>query len=71
MILLLIVGEIMIIWYECCWVIFVMIIHALGVDKYVVVVELWYFCDFYKNGLKMEKFDFDEFEWIHDEVVLN
>jgi hypothetical protein len=39
-----------------------MIIHALGVDKCVVVVKLWCFCDFCKNGLKIKKFDFDEFE---------
>jgi len=36
--MLLIVSEIMIIWYECCWVILVMIIHALGVNICVVVV---------------------------------
>lgn len=48
-----------------------MIIHALGIDKCVVVVNLWYFCDFCKNGLKMEKFDFDEFEWSDEVVVLS
>ena len=41
MMLLLIVGEFMIILYERCWVVLVMIIHALGVDKCVVMVKLW------------------------------
>jgi len=36
-VVVLIVGEIMIIWYECCWVMLMMIIHALGIDKCVVV----------------------------------
>jgi len=63
--LLLIVGEIMIIWYECCCDVLVMIIYALGVGNYVVVVKLLCFYHFYENQLK---FDFDEFEW-NDEVV--
>ena len=40
----------------------VMIIHALGVDKCVVVVKLLCFYHFCENGLKMEMFDFDEFD---------
>jgi len=43
----------------------VMIIHELGDDKCVVVVKLLCFGDFCKNGSKLEKFDFDEFEWIN------
>jgi hypothetical protein len=39
-----------------------MIIHALGVDTCVVEVKLLCFYDFCENRLKMEKFDFDEFE---------
>jgi hypothetical protein len=42
--------------------ILVMIIHALGVDKCVVVVKLLCFYDFCENGLKVEGFDFNEFE---------
>jgi len=40
----------------------VMIIHALDVDKCVVVVKLLCFYHFCENGLKIEKFDFDELE---------
>jgi hypothetical protein len=39
-----------------------MIIHGLRDDKCVVVVELLCFYDFCENELKMEMFDFDEFE---------
>jgi len=39
MLLLLIVGEIMIIQYNCCWVMLLVSIHALGVDESVVVVK--------------------------------
>ena len=46
-----------------------MIIHALGVDKYVVVVKLLCFYHFCENGLKTEKFDFDEFEWIDENLL--
>jgi len=67
----LIVGEFMIIWYECCWLVLVMIIHALDVDKYVVVVKLWWFYDFCENWLNMEKFEFDEFKWIDEVVRMN
>jgi hypothetical protein len=71
MLLLLIVGEIMIICYECCWVMLMIIIHALGVDKCVVVVKLWCFYDFCEIGLKLEKFDFDEFEWSDEVAKMN
>jgi len=47
----------------------VVIIHALGVDKCVVVVKLWCFYDFRENRLKVEKFDFDEFESINEVVM--
>jgi len=50
MLLLLIVGEFMIIWYECCWIVLVMIIHALGVDKCVLVVILWLLWKWVENG---------------------
>ena len=62
--LLLIVSQLMIIWYNWCWVVLVIIIHALGVDKCVAVVKLWWLYDFCENELKMKKLDFDEFEWI-------
>jgi len=39
-----------------------MMIHALGVDKYVVVVKLLCLLSFGENGLKMEKLYFDEIE---------
>lgn len=71
MLLLLIVGEITIIWHECCWVVLMMIIHALGVDKCVLGVKLLCFWNFCENRLKLEKFDLDEFEWINGVVVMN
>jgi len=66
-----IVGEIMILWYECYWVMLVMIIYVLDVDKCVIVVKLLCFYDFCENGLKMKKFYFDEFEWINGVVMMN
>jgi len=53
MLLLLIVCEIKIIWYKWCWVVLVMIIHALGVDSCVVMFKLWWFYDFCQKGLKI------------------
>ncbi len=38
-------------------------------------VLFWLSCcvfgDFYKNGSKLEKFDFDEFKWINGVVMLS
>ena len=60
--LLLIVGEFMIICHECCWVCGGDDNSCIGIDKSVVVVKLLCFCHFCENGLKVEKFDFNEFE---------
>ena len=43
----------------------------MGVVGGIVVLKLLCFHDFYENGLKMEKFDFDEFKWIDDVVELS
>jgi len=62
MFLLLIDDEFMIICYECCWVYYGDDNSCiLGVGKCVVVV----------NGLKVERFDFDEFECINEVVMIN
>jgi len=71
MILLLIVGVFMIIWYKWCWVVMLMIIHAMSVAICVVVIKLLLFDEFCEYGLKMEKFDFGELEWNDDGVVMN
>jgi len=34
-------------------------------------VLLWCFYDFCENGLKVEKFNFDEFEWFNGVVMMN
>ena len=62
MLLLLIIDEFMIICMNVVWYMLMMISHALSVDKCVVEAKLLYFFDFCENGLKMEKFDFDELE---------
>ena len=49
-------GEIMIIWCRCCCVM-MFSIYALGVDESIVVIELWWFCNFCENGLIIRKFD--------------
>jgi len=46
----------------------VVMIYELGDDKCVVVVKLLCFCE---NGLKVEKFEFDEFEWINEVIMMN
>jgi len=48
----------------------VLIIHELGDDKCVVVVKLCFY-DICENGLEVEKFDFEEFEWINGVVMMN
>jgi len=48
-----------------------MIIHALGVDKCVVVVKLWCFYDLCENGLKLRSLIFVEFEWINRVVMMD
>jgi len=47
--------EIMIIWCRCCCVMMFSSIYALGVDESIVVIELWWFCNFYEYGLIMKK----------------
>jgi len=49
--------ETMIIWCSCCGVMMFSSIYALGVDESIVVIELWWFCNFCENGLIMRKFD--------------
>jgi len=49
----------------------VMIINELDDDKCVVLVKLLCFDDFCENGLKVDKFDFDEFEWFNEVIMLS
>jgi len=59
MILLLrIVGEIMIICYDCCWVMLLKIIHALGVANCAIVIQVVLFDEFIMKWVKMKKCDF-------------
>jgi len=64
-------GEIMIIWCRCCCVMMFSSIYALDVDESIVVIELWWFCNFCENGLIMKKFDFDDVEWVKEVVRTN
>jgi len=48
-------GEIMIIWCRCCCMMMLSSIYAFGVDESIVVIELWWFCNFCENGLIMKK----------------
>jgi len=71
LLLLLIVDEFMKLCFEYCWFMLLMIIHALVVDKCVVMIKLFCFMSFCKNRSQMEKFDFGELEWIEDVVAMN
>jgi len=59
----------MIICHECCWVYVGDDNSCIDVDK-CVVVKLLCFYHFFESGLKLEKFDFDEFEWINGIVMI-
>jgi len=41
------------------------------VVRNVILVTLLCFGDFGENGSKEEKYDFDDFEWIHGVVMMN
>jgi len=49
--------------------------NVVGYMLVVINVLVWLSCcvfgDFYKNGSKLEKFDFDEFKWINGVVMMN
>ena len=46
-------------------------IHEFEGDTCVVVIKLLCLMSFCENGSQMEKFDFGEFEWIDNVVVMN
>ena len=46
-------------------------LYALGVDESIVVIELWWICNFYENGLIMKKFDFDDVKWVKEVFRMN
>jgi hypothetical protein len=68
MLLLWIVGEIMNMWYECGWVILLMITYALGVAKCCdECCDVWWI---FVKLVKQDKFKIGEFKWVNDVVVL-
>jgi hypothetical protein len=52
MLLLLIVDELTNLCLNCCWVMLLMLIHALGIAKYDVVMKVVVFDEFCENGSK-------------------
>ena len=69
--LLWIVGEIMIMCYVCCWVMLLMMIHAVGITNCVVVIQFvvlwWIFGEMGQNGGISDFI----FEWVDDVVRMN
>ncbi len=62
MLLLLIVDELMNLCLDCCWIMLLMLIHALGNDIYVVVNKLSLFDELLSKWVTNGNVDFSELE---------
>ena len=69
--LLLIIDELMYLCLDCCWIMLLILIHALGIAICVVLIQVVVFDVFLVKWVKKEKCDFWCFEWNVDVVVMN